>query len=321
MVSGKSNKTTEGDTNVPPAYSDDDQPTGIPSGLYVLINKKARTLLDLSGGNTASGASCEGWPRNVNEKIDHQLWVIYKGESEGSHRIMSFRGGTFLDLEAGKRGNKSRVAAYKNVGNGDSRLNQEWRISDEIRGYHTIQSVRTDTFLEIADGKPDNGTLVVCSPVANDNDHQLWELERVSRTSQEVKNIIRSWKPELLSRLVQPYGDDVEYFVLPHKLRNTIWEGTKLLRQSVRKGTFDYDDFVIKVKDAVNTWARDRLRSDGLSVLFGIIYGEARRGPKAYNWYLSHDLRSLVFFDAQTNREYTAGGLDDFGFEPTFAIF
>lgn len=54
MVSGKSstqsiNKTTEGDTNVPPAYSDD-QPTGIPHGLYVLINKKARTLLDLSGG-------------------------------------------------------------------------------------------------------------------------------------------------------------------------------------------------------------------------------------------------------------------------------
>lgn len=118
-----------------------------------------------------------------------------------------------------------------------------------------------------------------------DNDHQLWELERVSRTSQEVKDVIRAWKPELLNRLVQSYGDDIQYagsktnqsasvglpnlinsgsryFVLPSKLRETIWDGTKLLRQSVRKGAFDYDDFVIKVKDAVNTWARDRLRKD-----------------------------------------------------------
>lgn len=54
----------------------------------------------------------------------------------------------------------------------------------------------------------------------------------------------------------------IRYFVLPFELRKTIWEGTKLQRQTVRKHVFDYDDFVIKAKDAVSSWARDRLRVD-----------------------------------------------------------
>ncbi|KAG8902660.1 hypothetical protein FRC01_009518, partial [Tulasnella sp. 417] len=59
----------------------------------------------------------------------------------------------------------------------------------------------------------------------------------------------------------------------------------------------------------------------GYSILFGIIYGEARKGPKAYNWYLSPDMCSLVFFDAQSGKEYGPAALDGFGFEPTFATF
>lgn len=58
----------------------------------------------------------------------------------------------------------------------------------------------------------------------------------------------------------------------------------------------------------------------GYSVIFGIVFGEARKGPKAYNWYLSPDMRSLVFFNAQTGKEYTPVALDDFGFEPRFAM-
>ncbi|KAG8901658.1 hypothetical protein FRC00_005699 [Tulasnella sp. 408] len=206
----QSNKSAENDTNVLPAYSNEIESQRIPEGLYVLINKKTRTLIDLGGGNTGSPASCEGWPRNVNEKIDHQLWIISQVEAGENYRIMSYRAGTFLDLEAGKSDKKSRVMAYKHVGKGDSRLHQEWKISAEVHGYHTIQCAKTGTFLEIADGKPDNGAHLVCSPEANDKDHQFWELERVSRTSQEVKAVIQAWKSELLDRLVQPYGDNVQ---------------------------------------------------------------------------------------------------------------
>ncbi|KAG8992789.1 hypothetical protein FRB90_000900 [Tulasnella sp. 427] len=226
-----------------------------------------------------------------------------------------------IEAPSRQRENKSRVFAHKRVESGSGRANQEWRILEEISGYYTIQCARTDTFLEIIDGQPDNGIGVTCSSNAKDSDHQLWELERASRSGHEIKSIIGLWRLELLDRLVEPYGDNVQYFVLPHTLRTTIWEGTKLARQSVRNGTFDYDDFLIKMKDAVNTWARDRLRLDGYSVLFGLIYGETRRGPKAYNWYLSPDMTALVFFDAQTNREYTIRSLDDFGFKPNFMLF
>lgn len=111
--------------------------------------------------------------------------------------------------------------------------------------------------------------------------------------------------------------------MLPHELRQSIWNDTKLPEQPVRQGVFDYNVFVIKSQDAVSSWARDTYPAQvqGASVLFGIIYGEARKGPKAYNWYLSRDMRSLVFFDAQIGEEYSPAALDEFGFEPTFVTF
>ncbi|KAG8964197.1 hypothetical protein FRC00_003443 [Tulasnella sp. 408] len=122
---------------------------------------------------------------------------------------------------------------------------------------------------------------------------------------------------------MQPHATQTEYFVLPHELRQQIWKDTKLARQPVRAGVFDYNDFVIRSKDAVSSWARDKfpIQIQGPSVLFGIIYGEARKGPKAYNWYLARDMRSLVFFDAQIGEEYGPAALDEFGFNPTFVTF
>ncbi|KAG8911654.1 hypothetical protein FRC01_005599 [Tulasnella sp. 417] len=190
-----------------------------------------------------------------------------------------------------------------------------------VSGDYKLQCVMTDTFLEMDVGGTDNKGPVFCHAGAEDREGQLWDLERVSRTTLEIKALISAWRPDLLSRLFQPHGDHIEYFVLPDTLRNTIWSQTKLLAQPVCKIVFDYDSFVIKTKGAVNTWARDGLRIHGYAVLFGIIFGGARKGPKAYNWYLTPDMRSLVFFDAQTGKEYTSAALDDFGFEPTFAMF
>lgn len=312
------------------------QPHWIPMGLYVLINKRTATLLDLDAGCTHSGAPCGGWSRNFNQYIDHQLWVISRNAAEGTYRIMSYRAGTFLHLVSGKSDPKSPVATMSYVGNGDSRYNQEWHISAELgTRYNTIECVRSHTVLEIADGNPENGTPVTCSPRTDvhhhrvlhrgdhhhhDGDHQLWGLERVSRTHQEIQALIRSWKSELPGHLVHPFADDVQYLILPNKLRATIYDATRLLHQPVRKGTFDHGDFALKVKDAVKTWARDRFRIDGYSVLFGIIYGNAPKGPNVYNWYLSPDTWSLVFFDPQSGKEYTASALDASGFKPTFAV-
>ncbi|KIO33511.1 hypothetical protein M407DRAFT_17762 [Tulasnella calospora MUT 4182] len=313
----QTNVPTKNHANPQPASV---QPRWIPMGLYVLVNKMTGTIVDLDAGCTQSGAPCVGWSRNFNQYIDHQLWVITRNNVQGSYRIMSYRAGTYLDLISGKPGPKSQVAAYNYVGNGDSHLNQEWWISSAFgTKYYTIECARSQTLLEIANGKIINGTPVTCSP-PNHQDHQLWELQRVSRTQHEIQDIIKSWKPALVGHLVQPFADDVQYLILPSKLRGAIYDETNLFHQAVRKGTFDYGDFVIKAKDAVKTWARDRFRLDGYSVLFGIVYGNASKGPKAYNWYLSPETLSLVFFDPQTNKEYTKTDLHGFGFEPTFAV-
>ncbi|KAG8894893.1 hypothetical protein FRC01_012687, partial [Tulasnella sp. 417] len=57
------------------------------------------------------------------------------------------------------------------------------------------------------------------------------------------------------------------------------------------------------------------------TILFGVIYGNSRAGPKAYNWYLSNGMLDLIFFDAQTGQESTSAALDAIQFEPTFATF
>lgn len=41
-------------------------------------------------------------------------------------------------------------------------------------------------------------------------DYQLWDLNRVSRSSAEIKAIIQMWKPDLPDRLLEPHDDSVE---------------------------------------------------------------------------------------------------------------
>jgi len=165
------------------------------------------------------------------------------------------------------------------------------------------------------------GTPAVCSSFREGNDARLWELELVSRTADEILNVLGKWDEPLLSRLCLSHDGNAQYFVLPDVLRNSIWENTGLRRQPLRRHIFDYEDFVIQAKGAATTWARDNSKIDGFSLLFGIVYGNARKGPKAYNWYLSRDMHSVVFFDAQTGREYTAPALEEAGFKPSFGIF
>lgn len=58
--------------------------------------------------------------------------------------------------------------------------------------------------------KPDNGIRVTCCRRVDGGDHQLWDLERATRTTAEIKSILKSWKPDILSRLFQPHDDKNE---------------------------------------------------------------------------------------------------------------
>lgn len=306
----------------PPAYGgdSDDKDTPIPilDGLYILTNKMARTVLDLWHPKT--GTQCQGWSQHTGGGIANQLWIICKNVSRDNYTLNNLHYARFLDLLAGNPDNGAYVIGCVRV---EGSLNQEWRIVEHIPHFYTLQCERTNTFLEIPGGNSANGTKTTCSAAASEKDCQLWQLDRVSRSGVEIRAIVEQWKPELLPRVLLPHGDAAEYFVLPGAFRRALWEQTNLQRQQVRPHMFDYDIFVIKSKEVVHSWARDTFPAEipGFGILFGIIYGEARKGPKAYNWYLTEDMRSLVFFDPQTGREYSTAALDDFGFEPVFATF
>lgn len=51
---------------------------------------------------------------------------------------------------------------------------------------------------------------ITCSVQAARRDYQLWDLKRVGRSGEEIKAIIRSWKPDLLDRLLEPHKSSAE---------------------------------------------------------------------------------------------------------------
>jgi len=105
--------------------------------------------------------------------------------------------------------------------------------------------------------------------------------------------------------------------VLPDELRRGIFQETELIRKPLQSPTFDYDAFVTKAKDAMNAWAEKAVKVGGCTALFGTVQASsAREGPRAYNWSVTEDMRSLIFFDAQTGMEYTIHALKEFAFEP-----
>ncbi|KIO23019.1 carbohydrate-binding module family 13 protein [Tulasnella calospora MUT 4182] len=317
-------KTGYDDEALPPAYEENARPA-VPEGLYVITNRRSRLVLDLRDGESRDGALCYAYTRNNNDCIDHQFWIVKQNGSNGAYTLQNIRGGHFLSLPWKlfsiplKQQVTEPIICHAREPKGTNRLNQEWHIQTKSTGSYAIQSARTHKFLDVRQGWLVNSLLL--SPGSEENEGQVWDLERVSRTTQEIRTILCEWRPHILSRLFQPYPDDAQYFLLPHELRKAIWEREGLHQHGSVQYAFDYDDFVTKAKAAANSWARYRFRVGGYSALFGVVYGEAKKGPRAYNWYLAPDMRSLVFFDAQTGKEYTQTTLEEFEFEPTFATF
>ncbi|KIO23032.1 carbohydrate-binding module family 13 protein [Tulasnella calospora MUT 4182] len=321
----------------PPGYEgSDEQASHFREGLYILTNQKSRSTLDMCEGNFAPGTRVIGYEQHLDCDNANQLWVIKQDGLNDTYTLRNFLTGTYMNLLGGDSENASQVVGWPRELKGEGRAKQEWRIKEREHHY-TLQCSRADTFLEIPGGDPSNCVDAKCSEASEERDHQLWILELASRTGAEIKALFRSWKPDLF--LFQPYGESAQYFVLRKETRRNLWQAAKLLRQPVRSHFFDYDDFVIRMKEAATRWVTDRYKADvsfvapfpvsrsnarqirGYSVLFGIIYGEDRKGSRAYNWYLSPDMRSLVFFDAQIGKEYGPATLDEFGFQPTLAIF
>lgn len=76
-----------------------------------------------------------------------------------------------------------------------------------------------------------------------------------------AKRIVEKRSEWPVSSLTLSEGESSRrYIMVPCELRKEIWKKAGLQFALIKKGTFDYDDFVIKMKEAVTSWARQEYR-------------------------------------------------------------
>ncbi|KAG8895458.1 hypothetical protein FRB99_000575 [Tulasnella sp. 403] len=166
----------------------------------------------------------------------------------------------------------------------------------------------------------DNGAEAQCASYSEGDDNQLWFLDRRSRTPDEIRCILQA--NSVLSDLFEPSSDDkAQYLILPRRLREGIYVSSGLDKRIRRPEVFDFEDYVIKSKDAVTSWGRDNITLNRCGALLGIVYGNHRGGRYSYNWTLTNDCQSVVFFDAYTGDELTTTSLEQLGFKARFGTF
>ncbi|KAG8902412.1 hypothetical protein FRB99_004515 [Tulasnella sp. 403] len=198
---------------------------------------------------------------------------------------------------------------------------QRWDLIDK-GGYYCIKNVGMQTYLHLQNGSSENNVEAQISSFTEGNDNQLWFLDRLSRSADEIRSILRG-NPIMseVSDQTITYYDNVQYLVLPNRLRESAYSISGLEKRMRREGLFDFEDFNIKLRDAITTWGNDHIALDGCRILFGIVHGSCEGQLYPYSWTLTEDCRSVVFFDAYLGKELTAASLGELGFKARFAVF
>lgn len=97
----------------------EEQDLQIREGLYLIMNKKSRTTIDLYRGElfkklmkanqcdsrplgeSASGTQVKGHERSAKDNIGNQLWIVKRDGVNNTYSLRNFQGGTCLDLFEG----------------------------------------------------------------------------------------------------------------------------------------------------------------------------------------------------------------------------
>lgn len=84
-------------------------------GFSHLALTRSNLISFITPGTHNAGIRCAGFPRNTNDNIDHQQWIIKRDTSNNTYTLKSHWGGTYLDLQAGFVGrdsNRLRSSSY-----------------------------------------------------------------------------------------------------------------------------------------------------------------------------------------------------------------
>ncbi|KIO17539.1 hypothetical protein M407DRAFT_12312 [Tulasnella calospora MUT 4182] len=312
-------------------------------------------MIDLPWANNPSG-KVVGWSLGLDNPnlYDHQHWLIRQEGQSRFFTIQNIGTGKVLELKAGWvvtstggfyapsyplkywdhllsiRNGVQACCSIRDLKSPTTRTEQEWLLNEQDDGWFILQNSRTGTVLEVANGSSANRTAIQGSVYNLAKEEQLWRLDRRSRTPAEIFNILCNTPPfhpdgagvQRVQASTGPSGKPIEYITLLDGFRTSIFYEAKVMNQGLApRGSYRYMDFVEKAQEAIRTKGVQRVPIRGIAVLIGVVEGETMGEKRAYNWYLTQDLCSVAFLDAQTGREYTARGLDLEGFRPNSVYY
>ncbi|KAJ7720546.1 hypothetical protein B0H16DRAFT_1792748 [Mycena metata] len=281
----------------------------IPEGIYLITNAKARIAVDLKDGLDKIGTPVQAWeePKETDLTLLNKLWLVQptRRKDAQTYSICNLRSGTYMSLD--KQNPTCVVGDYPEAfqfGEKPETLSQEWQFM-KVGDSYRIKNAGSKTSLNLESGKDANGTPII---VWGDSDttNQLWNLRSYSVSYDDIIAALQD----------SPYGmDDFKYyslntlyFVLPQPFMTQIWHATPLPRratnQRLRPQIFSGDDYAIAFKAAVNEWAFENIKANHFSPLCGVHVGERQNAVGdyyAYNWTLSEDRKTVLFFETKMN--------------------
>ncbi|KAJ7172786.1 hypothetical protein C8R43DRAFT_1230915 [Mycena crocata] len=277
-------------------------------GIYLITNVRAPIAVDLNGGLSNIGTPVQAWeePKNSDITLLNKLWLVKPTQRKDlqTYSICNLRSGTHMSLD--EKNPTCVVGDYPNAfhfGEKPETLTQEWQFI-KVGDSYRIKNGQAKTSLNLESGKEANGTPIT---VWGDSDtpNQLWNLKSYSVTYDDILAALQD----------SPYGmDDFKYFplntlyfVVPQPLLTEIWNTTALpgraTNQKLRSQIFSGDDYAIAFKAAVNDWAFYNIKADHFSPLCGVHVGERQKNTVcdywAYNWTLSDDRKSVLFYETK----------------------
>jgi len=269
--------------------------------VYTMKNKAGGLMCDLLGSNSGEGAPVAGWPYGVGGYNQCWLFTPVSGSS-GVYNVRNVTGGKYLGLSA-----TSGIACGALTGN----QNQQWKvIPAETLGFWRLQNVSNNTFLDLSGGSSSAGTKIQGWQSIYPDDAQLWALDRISRSQLEIDTSLK--RDEYVSTTI---GDKLLsyhvggiYLILRPGIRDSIWKNANFSANQLRAAVYDSSGFATVTSAAVETWARDNIRVEGITLLWGTVSAQSTAtggAGRAFNLTLlmGQFLDTIVYYDQVAGAE------------------
>jgi len=138
---------------------------------YVIYNKTSGLTVELSGGNTANGATIHQWTASTNNA--NQQWTLVPTENLNHFKIISPVSGKALSVTGDSTANNALVQSWSYTSNNPG---QQWDFTDAGNGWFYIRNVNSGLYLDNKGAGTANGTLIQ-QHNGNGSDAQKWRVQ------------------------------------------------------------------------------------------------------------------------------------------------